>query len=149
MLLSAIPERGDCMAELTDRQIRELLASRGQIGIIWSVEDVRAAMPGLSAEQGWAVLRQAEQRHDGDVGITWESLAATAGELFPKEVETGITAEERKTLFAEWKEDYAARRAEDAKPKPRLPSPSEIGRETRPSRPGNGPEKGKGKGNGR
>jgi hypothetical protein len=36
-----------------------------------------------------------------------------------------------KKLFLEWEADYAARREESAHPKPRLPSPSEIARDTR------------------
>jgi hypothetical protein len=55
-----------------------------------------------------------------------------------------MTRDEQKKLFAEWEADYAARREELAKPIPRLPSPSEIARDTGPGKAetGNGQDRG-------
>ena len=40
--------------------------------------------PDLSREQSWEVLQRAEQRHDGDTGITFNRLDVQAEEMFPK-----------------------------------------------------------------
>jgi hypothetical protein len=55
---------------------------------------------------------------------------ASGGSLDADEV---ITGQQLKSLFAEWEADYAARRAEDARPTPRPPAPGEIARDDRQS----------------
>jgi len=55
-----------------------------QIAIIWRVDDVLAIRPDLSNKQAMEVLRQTERRHDATMGISWDTLAIWADELFPK-----------------------------------------------------------------
>lgn len=107
----------------TFEEIREVLAERGQIAILWGVEDVQAVRPDLSREQSWEVLQRAEQRHDGDTGITFNSLGVEAEEMFPKyrqdlpdaafDGDRTPSPEEWRQLKAEWSHDYGLRTPHD------------------------------------
>lgn len=68
----------------------DLLAERGQIASIWSIDDVLSIRPDLSPEQAWDVLQQAEGNHDANIGINWEVLRFHAENLFG---EAGESAE--------------------------------------------------------
>jgi hypothetical protein len=61
--------------------VHALLAERRQIAAIWSIEDVQEVRPGLSDDQAWQVLKQAEKYHDGEYGITWDTLRMHADDL--------------------------------------------------------------------
>jgi hypothetical protein len=78
-------------AETIDRLIAELLRSRRRVAILWSIEDVQTIRPDLDADQCWEVLQQAEQEHDANCGITWESLETIAWNLYEPRTETDAT----------------------------------------------------------
>jgi len=52
------------------------------IAIVWTIDDVLSIRPDLSRDQAWIVLRHAKYRHDAEVGINWEVLAAHAESLY-------------------------------------------------------------------
>lgn len=54
------------------------------IRIVWSVEDVLAVRPELTAEQCSEVLNDLAHYHDSTVGINWDTIRTTADELFPE-----------------------------------------------------------------
>ncbi len=59
--------------------VHELLKADGQIGIIWSVQDVisRAKNHGIlniTNEQAMEVLKNVEHSHDCEFGVTWETF---------------------------------------------------------------------------
>ena len=58
----------------TEVNVHELLASRGQIALVWGVEDVQEVRPDLTDEQAWQVLQRVEHKHDATLGITWDTL---------------------------------------------------------------------------
>jgi hypothetical protein len=66
----------------TELDLHELLASQGQIGFFWSVEDVQEVRPDLTAEQAWEVLNKVEHKHHAAIGITWDTLEMVAEDLF-------------------------------------------------------------------
>jgi len=55
-----------------------------QIAIIWDIEDVQQIRPDLTDEQAMDVLLEVEDNHDAEWGVSWTTLEATAGILFPK-----------------------------------------------------------------
>lgn len=63
--------------------VHELLASRKQVAVIWSVEDVQSVRPDLTDEQSWEVLKECNSRHDCEIGMNWMSIDYMADELFP------------------------------------------------------------------
>lgn len=69
--------------ETTYREIRDRLTERRQVAILWDAEDVRAVRPDLDAERAWQVLQRVEHEHDGDHGVTWDTIEDAADELFP------------------------------------------------------------------
>jgi hypothetical protein len=71
----------------------ELLATRQQIALVWSVEDVQQVRPDLTEEQAWEVLRQVERRHDAEIGVTWLTLEWFAENLFGDAPETAAEAQ--------------------------------------------------------
>lgn len=74
------PKRLD--KNITDDQIHALLATRGQIALIWSLDDVLNVRPSLTHKQAWEVLEHARQEHDAECGITWDILGIHADNLF-------------------------------------------------------------------
>lgn len=94
-------------------EIREILAERKQVAILWGVEDVQAVRPDLSKEQSWEVLQRAEDRHDPAIGINANSLAMHAEEMFPRYHEEEMPPEEWQRLKAEMTHDYGLRHMED------------------------------------
>jgi hypothetical protein len=73
----------------TELDVHELLAGRGQIALLRSIDDVREVRPDLTDRQAWEVLKQVERRHDATRGVTWETLGWTAQDLFGDAPETG------------------------------------------------------------
>lgn len=68
-----------------DLDLAEVLARRGQIALLWSVDDVLLLRPDLNDEQAWEVLASCERNHDRDYGLTVGLLADAADALFPQD----------------------------------------------------------------
>lgn len=73
----------------TKINIHAVLAERQQIALIWSIEDVLEVRPDLSDDQAWEVLKIVDRRHDATCGVTWDTLAYIAAELFGSQRDTG------------------------------------------------------------
>lgn len=69
--------------------IHAVLAERGQIALVWGLEDVREVAPDLTDEQCWQVLVFCERSHDANHGITWHTLAAAAEYMFDNHTASG------------------------------------------------------------
>lgn len=69
-------------------EVRELLAARRQVAVVWSIEDVLGLRPDLTDDQAWEVLQQAYDVHDCEWGFTWTHLETVADEMFPNEPST-------------------------------------------------------------
>lgn len=76
----------------TPPTIRTMLKQRFQIAVIWGIEDVQEMRPDLNDGQSWEVLQQCDNEHDRNSGITWDSLARIADEMFPY-ADTGAAEE--------------------------------------------------------
>jgi len=70
------------MQDTEDTDIHALLAERGEIALIWSIDDVQAVRPDLTDKQAWEVLQKVERCHDATLGVTWLTLECVAEELF-------------------------------------------------------------------
>jgi hypothetical protein len=68
---------------LQTADIQRILASREQIAVVWSAEDVKQERPDLDDDQSWQVLQRVEERHDCNYGITWSHIRDAADEMFP------------------------------------------------------------------
>jgi hypothetical protein len=77
-----------------DMDIDAYLAERGQIAVIWSVEDVKGIRPDLTDDQCWEVLQQVKDVHDAESGISWTTLETVADDLFGDAPETDDAEEE-------------------------------------------------------
>jgi hypothetical protein len=53
-----------------------------KIAIVWDVDDVQNACPGLTDEQAAEVLQAVLDHEDAAVGVTWESFILRARQLF-------------------------------------------------------------------
>lgn len=60
------------------------LAERGEIAIIWCIEDVQSVRPDLTSEQAWEVLLRCRDKHDCEWGFTWSYLRDVAALLYPE-----------------------------------------------------------------
>lgn len=60
-----------------------VLAGRGQVAIVWSIEDVRAMRPDLKDWQAWDVLEECRQNFDREIGINALLIETVADALFP------------------------------------------------------------------
>lgn len=67
----------------TPLDITAALASRGQVAIVWSTEDVLGVRPHLTRDQAWDVLGRCERIHDCNYGFTWDLLEAVADDMYP------------------------------------------------------------------
>ncbi len=54
-----------------------------QIAIIWDIYDVQEIRPDLDDTQAMRILREADDTHDADYGITWEIIDKYAQQLYP------------------------------------------------------------------
>ncbi len=61
-----------------------LLARQSAIALVWSVRDVMHECPHLNSLQAWEVLQECKDRHDADLGFTWELIRCVADDLYPK-----------------------------------------------------------------
>jgi len=64
-------------------EIDELLTQRRQVAVIWGVEDVQNVCPDLNDDQAWEVLKECRDRHDCELGFTWDLIECVVGMLFP------------------------------------------------------------------
>jgi hypothetical protein len=55
------------------------------IEISWHIDDVKAVRPHLTDAQAREVLEHAKDKHDADIGISWDVLGIHADDLFPRE----------------------------------------------------------------
>ena len=75
-----------------DIDIHAIVATRRQIAVLWSIEDVQEVRPELSEEQCWEGLQAARRYHDATIGINWDVLGCHADMLFgfaPEGANTG------------------------------------------------------------
>jgi hypothetical protein len=69
---------------LSHIDIHEVLEQRGQVAVIWCIEDVQEIRPDLSDAQAWDVLQTCKDRHDCTLGFTWTFIELIAEEIFPE-----------------------------------------------------------------
>jgi hypothetical protein len=65
-----------------DIDVDEVLAERGQIGLIWDIHDVKSVRPDLSNEHAWKVLDISAVHYDPS-GSFWEVIEKVADEMYP------------------------------------------------------------------
>jgi hypothetical protein len=65
-------------------KINERFNPKTQIAIIWSIEDVQGLRPALSDEQAMKVLKDVENSHDAEHGVTWDIISDAVDNMFPK-----------------------------------------------------------------
>lgn len=68
--------------QITHFAIQALLATRKQIAIIFSIDDVHDVRPDLTDDQAWHLLQEVERHHDAEFGVNWELLEHVALRLF-------------------------------------------------------------------
>lgn len=73
------------ITDITEADIRRILAERGDIALFWAADDVRLQRPDLSGEAAFAVLQACERAYDPRVGVTFATIERVANELFPSE----------------------------------------------------------------
>lgn len=59
-----------------------LLARRGRIALVWSIDDVLQVRPDLTRAQAWQLLQALEEDHHAGLGISWDPLLVAAQEMF-------------------------------------------------------------------
>ena len=74
--------------------IDAVLAERGQVAVVWSIEDVLGIRPDLNPEQAWDVLTACRDQHDCEWGFTWTFLKDIADDLFPPSAEPTASKKE-------------------------------------------------------
>ncbi|MBI1349295.1 hypothetical protein GC163_23755 [bacterium] len=67
---------------IEELQLLIQLASRRQIAIVWSTDDIRQVRPDLTDDQCWKVLQEAERQHDAMIGMSCDTLIWIADDLF-------------------------------------------------------------------
>lgn len=55
-----------------------------EIAIVWSVTEVKSVRADLTDAQAAKVLARLRDKHDSNIGITWENVEAVSDELFPE-----------------------------------------------------------------
>jgi hypothetical protein len=73
--------------------IDDVLAQRGQVAVIWGIEDVQAVRPDLNDDQSWEVLLQCSKVHDCEVGFTWVLIETVADSMFASPEDSDTTEE--------------------------------------------------------
>jgi hypothetical protein len=63
--------------------IDQVLRTRRQVAILWSIEDVQGMRPDLNDDQAWEVLEECRDKHDCEYGFTWMLIEVIADDLFP------------------------------------------------------------------
>ncbi len=51
---------------------------------VWSIADVKELRPDLTDEQACDVLTYAQEHHDAQFGMNWDTFELIAEDLFPK-----------------------------------------------------------------
>lgn len=64
--------------------IKQLLAERREVAVVWCAADVQLIRPDLSDDQAWEVLQLCERYHDCSIGFSWTLIELCADELFPQ-----------------------------------------------------------------
>jgi hypothetical protein len=70
--------------DYSEIDIDAVLAQRGQVAVVWSIEDVQGVRPDLNHDQRWEVLTRCRDKHDCEYGFTWQYIEDVADDLFPK-----------------------------------------------------------------
>ena len=63
-----------------------VLKTEDSIAIEWCIDDVKDVREDLDDDQAMEVLEYVKDKHDANLGITWETLQYAADHLFPEEV---------------------------------------------------------------
>jgi hypothetical protein len=50
--------------------------------VLWTVDDILACRPDLTARQAWETIKLAASEQDARIGVTWELLLYAAEELY-------------------------------------------------------------------
>jgi len=56
-----------------------------QIAIIWDIADVQSLRPDLNDNEAMNVLSAVENKHDANIGVSWDVLEFWADELYPQD----------------------------------------------------------------
>jgi hypothetical protein len=70
------PDLIDAQGHIDLCVLRDKLLEKGMIAIIWDVNDVKEACPGISTKRAKEVLRYADRKHDAEIGINWDTFRA-------------------------------------------------------------------------
>jgi hypothetical protein len=83
-------ERGNTIDTFTLRNAIEAFENgagvKNSIFIEWCIDDVKDVREDLDDEQAMEVLEFVKDKHDANLGVTWETLQYAADHLFPEEV---------------------------------------------------------------
>jgi hypothetical protein len=74
----------DSKPDYSHSNIHQVLAERGQVAIVWAIEDVQHVRPDLNRDQAWEVLERCRDKHDCEWGFTWTYIQVVADLLFPE-----------------------------------------------------------------
>ncbi|MEZ6129162.1 MAG: hypothetical protein R3C59_10810 [Planctomycetaceae bacterium] len=58
------------------------LSPEDSISLVWTIDDVLAVRPDLTAEQARVALRQLKRTHDATIGVNWDVIAIVVEGLF-------------------------------------------------------------------
>ena len=72
------------LENISIEHIREILASRGWVASLWHTDDVKNVRPDLTDEQSMQVLERCIDKHDAEIGISWDVIRCHADMLFPE-----------------------------------------------------------------
>jgi len=70
-----------------DKRILDGFDNTRQIALVWDIKDVKFERPHLTDEQAMDVLEKIRDKHDADMGVSWQTLRDMADILYPKEGE--------------------------------------------------------------
>jgi hypothetical protein len=83
-------ERGNTIDTFTLRNAIEAFENgagvKNSIFIEWCIDDVKDIREDLDDDQAMEVLEFVKDKHDANLGITWETLQYAADHLYPEEV---------------------------------------------------------------
>jgi hypothetical protein len=55
-----------------------------EIAIVWSIADVLLECDWLTEDQAYEVLHALKHRHDGTIGINWDTIYYTGVAMYPQ-----------------------------------------------------------------
>ena len=83
-------ERGNTIDAATLQNAMEAFEGgagiKNSIFIEWCIDDVKDVREDLDDDQAMEVLEFVKDKHDANLGITWETLQYAADHLYPEEV---------------------------------------------------------------